>query len=291
VTARGTTWLFVPGDRPDRFTKAAASGADQVICDLEDAVAEDNKAAARDAVREQLAAEGTRCWVRINPAHTPWHRDDLDALVGLPGLAGIVVPKSESPHELVALRVSVGDGTAVVALIETAVGVVGAGPMAACLAVDRLAFGSLDFALDIGADPDDDSALLLARSTVVMASRVAGLPPPVDGVTPDVRDTVKVASHARRSRSLGFGAKLCIHPAQIAPVANAFAPSPDEVAWARQVVARAGSAGGAAAAADGTMIDRPVLARAQRIMASATPPAPGRAVDQEGTSGEAPAST
>jgi citrate lyase subunit beta/citryl-CoA lyase len=134
-----------------------------------------------------------------------------------------------------------------------------------------MAFGSIDFALDIAAD-HDDPALLLARSTLVLASRAAGLPAPVDGVTSHVHDTVKVTTDARRSRALGFGGKLCIHPAQIGPVAEAFAPSAAEVAWAREVVSRAVAAQGGAIEVHGQMIDRPMLSRAERLLAAASSP-------------------
>lgn len=262
-----TTWLFVPGTRPDRFSRAAASGAGEIIIDLEDAVAAEHKPAARQAAADWLAADGIG-WVRVNAPGTPWYDDDVTALAGVPGLRGIMVPKAEDPGALTALAERLG-GRGVVALIETARGLHRTHDIAAAAGVRRLAFGAIDFAVDIGA-AETDTALLFARCTLVLASRVAGLPAPVDGVTVEVRDTAAVTASARSARELGFGAKLCIHPAQIPPAAAAFRPGEDEIAWAR-TVADAGAVASGAVQVDGQMVDEPVLARARRILELATP--------------------
>lgn len=259
------TWLFVPATAPHRFARAAASGADAVVVDLEDAVGVEAKDSARRAASEWLAGPG-RAWVRINAAGCPWHEDDVAVLAGLPGVLGLVVPKAEDPTGLAELAGRLGTGQGLVALVESARGVHRAHEIAQAPGVDRLAFGSLDFTVDIRAEHEGD-ALLLARTTLVLASRVAGLPAPVDGVTTDLRDPDAVSADATRARALGFGGKLCIHPAQVDAVARAFAPSDEQLVWARAVVAAADrAAGGVVVGPDGHMIDKPVVDRAVAVL-------------------------
>lgn len=265
MSATARTWLFVPGDAPGRFEKAVSSAADAVILDLEDAVRTDAKGAARESVAAWLA-DGGRAWVRVNAAGTPWHEDDVARLAGLPGAVGLVVPKAECPAQLTGVAERLGEDQRLLALVETALGIHRALEIAETPAVDRLAFGSIDFALDVSAEHVDE-ALLLARSTLVLASRVAGLPAPVDGVTASVRDTDLVATEALRSRALGFGGKLCIHPAQLAAAAAAFTPTDEQRTWARGVIEAAAHAdGGVVAGTDGQMIDKPVIDRAHAIL-------------------------
>lgn len=262
---RARSWLFVPGATPHRFDGAAESGADAVIVDLEDAVAADDKEVARRNAAAWLAREGV-AWVRINADGTPWHEGDVATLRELPGLVGLVVPKAEDPERLAALAARLQPHGRLVALVETACGVQGAARIASVPGVERLAFGSLDFARDVRAEHEEPS-LLMARSTLVVASRVENLPPPIDGVTTAVRDVVATEADARRARALGFGGKLCIHPAQVAPVARAFAPTADELAWARAVLAASEQAAGSVAVGpDGHMIDQPVVDRATAIL-------------------------
>lgn len=227
--------LFVPGDRRDRFEKAAGSGADAVVCDLEDAVGPDAKAAARIDVAQWLAEAGPTT-VRINAVGSPWYEQDCAALVGLPGLSAVMVPKAEDPSHLAALASELGGGIPIVALVETALGVHRAYKIAATGGVVRLAFGSIDFALDTETSVDD-LALLYARSTLVVASRSAQISPPIDGVTADLDDTSAAGMAAATARRLGFGGKLCIHPGQVADVIAAFSPSEEDVAHARRVLA------------------------------------------------------
>jgi citrate lyase subunit beta/citryl-CoA lyase len=257
------TWLFVPGNAPQRFAKAVASGAEAVILDLEDSVRADDKNAARIAVADWLA-HGGRAWVRLNDVRSEWFAADRDALVDSAGLCGVIVPKAEDPAELSAISRRLG-GAPVVALVETAIGIHRAQDIAFAEGVGRLAFGSLDLAADLGADECDD-ALLLARTSLVLASRVAGLPGPIDGVSTGFRDIDAVATAAGRSRSLGFRGRLCIHPAQVEPTARALAPRQQEIGWARGVLRAADGSAGAVAGSDGMMIDRPVVERARRIL-------------------------
>ncbi|SEC85470.1 citrate lyase subunit beta / citryl-CoA lyase [Amycolatopsis tolypomycina] len=246
-----TTFLFVPGDRPDRFGKGLTSGADVVILDLEDAVAPAGKGSARAAVREWLA--GHRAMVRINAPGTPWFAADAE-LVAARGVP-VMVPKAEAPGVLA------GFGE-VVALVETARGVEAAGELAAVPSVTRLAFGSVDLAAELGVAPEDREPFAYARSRLVIASAAAGLPPPVDGVTTTLADDAQLASDVGYARRMGFGGKLCIHPRQLAAVQAGFAPTEAERDWARRVLA----AGAGVSVVDGRMVDRPVLARARHIL-------------------------
>lgn len=255
--------LFVPGTRPDRFAKAAASGADVVVVDLEDAVATEHKQAARREVATWLERSGSAV-VRINPAGTRHHGEDLAALAGLPGLGGVLVPMADSPAALAAVGQRLGRGVAVVAQVETARGVLRAVDLATAPGVVRLAFGHLDFAFDVDAAPVPE-ALLHARSSLVVASRAAGLPGPVDSVTTDLDDERATADDAVRARTLGFTGKLCIHPRQVAAVNEAMSPTTEELAWAGRVLEAAAGAG--AVRVDGQMVDPPVVERARRIAA------------------------
>lgn len=257
------TWLFVPGDRPDRFEKALAAKPDQVIIDLEDSVATVAKSQARNAATQWLASGGN-AWVRVNGDDTQWHEDDLRAIASASGLMGVVVPKAEDPSRLTALAGRCSPDTPLIALIETARGGANLGPIAECQAVTRLAFGAVDFSLDIGSD-EADVPLLFARSSLVVASRAAGKPSPIDSVTTDL-SAEAAAQDARDARSLGFGGKLCVHPTQVGAVERAFSPTEQELAWARAVMATTSASVGATATG-GRMLDRPVVERARRIIA------------------------
>lgn len=263
MTRQPRSYLFVPGDRPERLAKAQASGADAVVVDLEDAVAPANKLAARDRLAGALDA-AQPVVVRVNGADTAWFADDA-RLVAHPAVVAVMLPKAASPEAVAALRSLCGKP--VLALIETAAGMAGLSALAAA-GVARFAFGSIDFQLDLDI-ADDDLALLPFRMQLVLTSRLAGLPPPVDGVTTALDDAARVESEARRARALGFGGKLCIHPKQVAIVNAAFAPSEEELAWARRVIEAAAASDGAAVAVDGKMVDAPVLARARRLLAAA----------------------
>jgi citrate lyase subunit beta/citryl-CoA lyase len=176
-----------------------------------------------------------------------------------------MVPKAETVQQMQIAFEACG-GKPLVALIETAVGFACRDELAAHPAVSRLAFGSIDFQFDMGINGQGD-ALLMFRSALVLTSRLSGLPAPLDGVTVEVSDLQPVTTDAERARAMGFGGKLCIHPLQVAPVNAAFSPSVAEIDWARRVVAACEASAGAAVAVDGKMVDRPVLLRAQALLA------------------------
>lgn len=257
--------LFVPADRPDRFAKAALSGTDAVILDLEDAVAPGAKDRARAALRCDFT--DLPVVVRVNAIGTQWHPDDIAALRAQP-FAAVLLPKAESRAAIEAMAASLPE-LAVVALIETARGLAAAREIAASPAVRQLAFGSIDFCADLGMDHRRD-LLLPARSELVMASRLAGIAAPLDGVTARLDDPELCHADAAEARALGMAGKLCIHPRQITPVRRAFQPSDDQIAWARRVLAASTGAGDSGAVAvDGQMVDAPVRLRATAILSAA----------------------
>lgn len=264
-TAR--TWLFVPGDRPERFAKADAAGADVVVLDLEDAVAGPNKEAAREHVARWLVDASHPCAVRVNAVGTSGHSADLDT-VGRRGPVLVVLPKAEDHDAVGGVLNALPEGSAVVALVETALGVVRAVDLAQAPGVVRLALGSFDLAAELGVDPDHGPALAGARHALVLASAVAGLAGPIDGVTGDVRDQNRLAADVTAAAALGFAGKLCIHPAQVTTAATALAPSAQDVAWATRVLTESPGADAGAALVDGLLVDPPVLARARRILAA-----------------------
>lgn len=255
--------LFVPASRPERYAKALEAGSDAVIIDLEDAVAPADK----DGARATLAAwlDPTHpVLVRINAADTPWFAADLE-LLARPGVSGVVLPKAEDPDDVLVAS-HAGGGLPVLPLIESALGFEQRLALAHADRVPRLIFGHIDFQADLDMRATEDE-LLPFRMALVLASRLAGIAAPIDGVTTAIDDEGLLQNDALRARRLGFGGKLCIHPRQVGVVNRCFAPSADEIAWARRVIAADAAAGGAAVAVDGKMVDRPVVLRAQAILA------------------------
>jgi citrate lyase subunit beta/citryl-CoA lyase len=258
------SFLFVPGNRPDRFAKACAAGADAVVLDLEDSVPASDKSKARAAVAAWLAS-AQPVLVRVNTSESEWFRDDL-SLGRKPGIAGVLLPKAERVEEIRLIAESFGAEVPILPQIETARGFRNAPALAGAKPVQRLLFGSIDFQLDLGMSAEEEE-LLYFRSQIVLESRLAGILAPVDGVTTDINSPERVRADTLRARRLGFGAKMCIHPKQVPVVNECFTPSADEEAWARRIVAASTEARGAATSVDGKMVDRPVLARAEVLLA------------------------
>lgn len=270
VLPAARTYLFVPGTRPERFDKALASGADRVVLDLEDAVAADDKAAARSVIstwlRAAAPAEWSRIVVRINDAGSPWFAADLAALGDAPA-ASVLLPKAESAAQIAHTRAALPHA-GILALIESARGVSEVDGIATGGA-QRLVFGTLDFALDLDMDISTGACGLdYAASRIAIASRLAGLPAPVAGVTPQLDDEARLLSDLADARGFGFGAKLCIHPRQVQPIHAALRPDTQALDWARRVL-MADAASPGAARLDGRMVDRPVVLQAQRTLALA----------------------
>lgn len=253
--------LFVPADRPDRFTKACESGTDSVIIDLEDAVASDLKSAVRRIPPDALPSDrSVTLMLRINAPGTQWYRDDV-AFARATRFDAVVLPKAETPEQIAELRAALNPGQKVLGLVETVRGVARIAELAE--ATDRLAFGSIDLSADMGCE-NTPMAFLPIRSQIVQAARLAGRPAPLDGVTTATRDPNMVAHDARHSHEMGFGGKLLIHPGQIEPARSAFRPARERIDWAERVIAA--SADGGAAVVDGAMVDVPVVKQARRIL-------------------------
>jgi citrate lyase subunit beta/citryl-CoA lyase len=234
-----------------------------VVLDLEDAVAGERKESARLSVVSWLSQGGRAC-VRINDLASPAYSSDLDALAALPGLVAVMIPKAGSPTEATAVAEHLN--VPVIALIESATGIFNAHAIATAPGVARLAFGHLDYALDLNAAANW-TAMLHARSTLVLASRTAQLPGPVDGVTTALDDAAKLDEDLQRAKEIGMTAKLLVHPRQVPGTHAAFMPDAQEILWARRVL---GSViGSEAARVDGQMVDAPVLARARAILLQA----------------------
>ncbi|GAA1960582.1 HpcH/HpaI aldolase/citrate lyase family protein [Agromyces allii] len=260
--AMARSWLLVTGARPEGFTDAAASGADALVLDLEDAVAVSAKASARSAVVDWLTS-GNRAWVRINDATTPHWRDDLEALRDVDALEGVMLAKAESVAQVAATADRLRQGTPIVALVESAVGLEEASAIARHPSTFRLAFGVGDFRRDTGMGASE-IALAYPRSRLVVASRAAGLPGPIDGPSLST-DPETVRDQSMHAASLGMTGRLCLHGVQAPTVNGALSPSGDDVAWAAGVLAEF-EAGGRVIR-DGS--DLPRIARARAITADA----------------------
>lgn len=268
--ADARTFLFVPGNRSERFEKALRSGADAIVLDLEDAVPLAEKPAARaaiEAVWPRLREFGVPLVVRINAVDHPLGQDDLRWLARLPVPAGVMVPKVELAAALGVVRAQLVETVSILPLIESAAGWSALSQIAACEGVLRLVVGHMDFMADTGLQCDgDESELAPLRFAVAMATRIQRLAPAVDGVTVAIQEDARLRQDTLRALRFGFGAKLCIHPRQVAIVHEVLSPTEGEVDWARRVLAADAGAGGAAVQVDGRMVDLPVVLQARRLL-------------------------
>jgi citrate lyase subunit beta / citryl-CoA lyase len=278
--------LFCPANEPRKVARLAQSGADAIVLDLEDAVADAHKIAARSAAREALDAIGgvTRC-VRINSFATGLTAGDVAAVV-CDKLDALVLPKAETAQDLRRLDQLIATAEAangmvtgtvrVIALVETCAGVAAAAELAAAgPRLCRIAFGAGDLGADLGLPTirgDLSAALAYGRAKIVYDARAAGLPPPVDGPYLRVRDLAGLAQDSEIARALGHSGRVCLHPDQVPIVNRIFAPDPAEAAFARKVItafAEAESAGSASIVVDGVFVDYPIVNKARRIVALA----------------------
>ncbi|MCM3850111.1 CoA ester lyase [Pseudonocardia sp. DR1-2] len=267
-TLRGPAWLFCPGNRPERYATAAAA-ADTVVLDLEDAVGPDVKDEARAAVVAGLdTLEPAAVLVRINAPDTPWFDADVAALAARPDVA-VMLPMTSRAEDVVALA-----PRPVVALCETAAGVLAAPWIATAPNCVGIMWGSEDLRADLGGRSPRTAgggyrpALVEARTRVLYAARAAGVIP-VDTVLVDIADLDTLRADTADAVADGYAAKACIHPAQVPVVREAFAPTTTAVADARAVLAAAEQHHAGVFALDGRMVDAPVLAHAREVLRQA----------------------
>lgn len=253
------SWLLVNAAHPERFEEAQESRADQVVLDIEDAVDPAVKPAARERVVDWLGDRNHRAWVRINDHSTPFWSDDVDALKGVVGLRGVVLAKTEAGEHVTETFDRLGGSTPVLALIESALGIEEAVSIARARGCFRLAFGSGDYRRDTGTSADD-LAMAYPRSRLVVASRIAGLPGPIDG--PTIGTTHKLLrEQSEMTVSLGLTGKLCLQPEQLTVVNETIGPDASDVAWALDFITDFEARGGVIR--DGS--DLPRLGRARQI--------------------------
>jgi len=266
--------LFSPGDRPELMRKAPGAGADTVVFDLEDAVTPERKADARAAVASVLTEEsfGPSCevCVRVN-ADVSTAAADLDRVLdGDPRLDTVMLPKVESAtdvRQLVEQCAERGADLPVIALCESARGLLHAEDIAATPAVDAVAFGAEDLSADLGATRTaGGEAVSYARQHVVLAAAAADVDA-IDTVFTDIEDTDRLAEETALAVQLGYDGKMAIHPGQVEVINEAFTPDAEEVEWAERVLeAREAADGRGVFRVDDEMIDAPLLARAERVM-------------------------
>lgn len=265
------SWLYVPGDDAERLAKAVGRGADALIVDLEDGVAPSAKDAARSVTADFLRAgvDGPAVWVRIN-SERHLQMVDLAALADLP-LAGIVVPKAESPERLERIIAERPD-CAWMPLVESACGVQALADLVACEHVTHLQIGEADLRADLGVTfGADEIELLYVRQQAVIAATAAGIEPPIAPVSTEFRDLDALRRGTEALARMGYVGRACIHPAQIAVVHEVFTPDDARVEWAEAVCAAAEEAyargQGAFIGPDGRMADEAVVRAARRVLA------------------------
>ncbi|WP_433624176.1 HpcH/HpaI aldolase/citrate lyase family protein [Halomicrococcus sp. NG-SE-24] len=270
--------LFTPGDRPEMLRKAPDAGADVVVFDLEDAVAPGRKAEAREAVRAVLSDPefdpDCEVCVRINPTGVAADDDLREVAVtdAAATLDSVMLPKTASADDVTTLARLLDEhdcDVPVLALVETAAGVLNAADIAAADATDALAFGAEDLSADVGATRTrEGTEVLYAREHVVLAASAAGVDA-IDTVYTDIEDVDGLREETAFAVELGYDGKMAIHPAQVDPINEAFTPSAERVEWAERVLeakAEADAEDRGVFRVDGEMIDAPLVAQAERIL-------------------------
>jgi citrate lyase subunit beta/citryl-CoA lyase len=263
------SFLFVPATQPERYGKALASGADGVIIDLEDAVGLDDKVKAREILKNTWPSisidQKHRIVFRCNAPGSSFYAADLVLAKELQ-VRHLMIPKTESRDHINGAAEELKN-TAFIPMIETPLGLHHLNEIASAEQVLRLALGNLDMQVELGMSCDDNETEIdTARFMLVLASKLAQIAPPLDGVTPSTDDEPQIFAHAQKAKRFGFGAKLCIHPKQIPIIKRAFSPTVEEISWAKRVIAADNASNGQAVKVDGKMVDRPVVMLAHRIL-------------------------
>lgn len=265
--------LFSPGDQETLLRKAPESGADVIVFDLEDAVAPSAKQAARNTVTDVLAEidPDCECCIRINPLDSGG-KADIESLAGIPTVDSLMIPKVSGPEPIAAVREQLDANDLdrpLLALLESAAGILAAPDVAQAPGVDALLFGAEDLSADIGATRTaEGTEVVYARQRVVLAASAEGIDA-IDTLVTDFEDDDQLRADTQRGIEFGFDGKLAIHPRQVAVINEAFTPSPEEREWAERVLeaqAEADAAGRGVFAVDGEMIDAPLIAQAERII-------------------------
>lgn len=271
--SQNKTWLFVPATRIDRVEKAFASGADAVIVDLEDAVAHEDKAQAREALKKYYDDQNDKqnyqpLWLRINKAGSEEFIKDIVLCQQLPNLAGVLLAKAEqasdieSVHQLTSLPV--------IALIESAVGLYQIDSMAKVVGLAAFSYGFLDLCNDLQVQVGTPAADIVAnqiRYQFILTSKVHQLSPPIDTIYPDFNDEVGLTDRAQLWSQMGMSGMLCIHPKQVATIQRALQPTDSEMLFAQRVVEEYERSGQAVFKIDGEMVDAPVIERSRQLLA------------------------
>jgi citrate lyase subunit beta/citryl-CoA lyase len=257
------SWLLVNGTQPSAFDTAHSSRADQIVLDIEDAVDPKRKPEAREDVAAWLS-NGGQAWVRINDRSTPFWEEDVERLRGIPGLLGVMLAKVEAGEHVTATFERLGGSTPVLPLVESALGIESAVEIARARGAFRLAFGSGDYRRDTGTSADD-LAMAYPRSRLVVASRVGGLPGPIDGPTVGSSHPL-LREQSALSVALGLTGKLCLRMEQISVVNEVISPTSSDIEWAAEFLREFEARG--REIIDGS--DLPRLGRAQKIRRLAT---------------------
>ncbi|MFK0007688.1 HpcH/HpaI aldolase/citrate lyase family protein [Paenarthrobacter sp. NPDC090520] len=270
-----TSYLYVPGDRPERLTKAFNRGAGAIIADLEDAVTEDNKDQALNTVTswlDSLTETPAPIWVRVNTG--PRREQELRSLAGHPHLAGFFLPKADTPADVTDTHDLLQDldhPKPLAPMIESATALVNIHQIAAAPGVFQLHIGEMDLAADLGLSPGpEETELLYARSLLVIASRHAGLVPPAAPVSAEITNHNTFRASTEHLKRMGYTGRDCIHPTQITITHEVYTPTPDEIHWATTILAAATENHGAYRDTAGNMVDEAILRRARNILTTQT---------------------
>ncbi|MEM9234750.1 MAG: CoA ester lyase [Pseudomonadota bacterium] len=262
------SFLFVPGDRPDRFGKAIASGADAVVIDLEDAVAPDAKRDARNGVMNWYAeaGESSRVGIRINSPRTREGCEDIAALAGS-AIPFIMVPKTQTAADLEIVTEAMGQ-SGLMAVVECGRGLMNAAGIAR-QAPAGILFGGADYSASLGAQLSDWDAMLTARGMIMAATAAAGIPA-YDVPYIDVRDPDGLRETSFRALRMGFSGRACIHPEQVETVNDVFSPSKEDLEDAKAIMDAIRKSDGGAVLHKGKLVDQPIVLAAERMLAKAS---------------------
>ncbi|WP_379544633.1 HpcH/HpaI aldolase/citrate lyase family protein [Psychrobacter sp. R86515] len=267
--SQNKTWLFVPATRIDRVVKAFASGADAVIVDLEDAVAPEDKASAREALQQYHDSAGYQpVWVRINKAGSKEFFKDIVLCQKTPNLTGLLLAKTEQAEDI--NNVHQLTNLPVIALIESAIGLYQLDSMAKAVGLAAFSYGFLDLCNDLQVQVGTPAADIVAnqiRYQLVLISKVHELAPPIDTVYPDFNDEIGLSARVNLWSQIGMSGMLCIHPKQVAVVQQALKPTDKALSFARRVVEEYESSEQAVFEIDGEMVDAPVIERSRQLLA------------------------